>query len=367
MVPVLYWLLFKVIGVKDVSAAARSLTDRATDPLSIVLVFVVVAIGAPLAEEIYFRGFAQRIFGRRIRPAFAILASAAFFAASHMQLLQFPALLVFGLILGYMAWRVRPARPGDLGPRRLQHRHRRHASCSTSVEAVARSADVRPMTAGRPARCHDGTAMTDDTTAPLDADAPAAAVDLEDPVVARLGAAIDPPGRLSRAASWPGAALHRASGWGIESWLSLIIVAGCVVFVFTQLGPANVLSSSTPAGGDMGAHVWAPGLPARPPAHVVPAHRLDPRLVRRVPRVPVLHGAAVARDRPAEPDPPVRPGLQAGRHQRRAEPAGGVLGVRQAHPPPVPGGAALRRGRHRLPVRPLVLDLRRQHRLHPGR
>jgi hypothetical protein len=51
MVPVLYWLLFKVIGVKDVSAAARSLTDRATDPLSIVLVFVVVGLGAPLAAE----------------------------------------------------------------------------------------------------------------------------------------------------------------------------------------------------------------------------------------------------------------------------------------------------------------------------
>jgi membrane protease YdiL (CAAX protease family) len=111
MVPVLYWLLFKVIGVKDVSAAARSLTDRATDPLSIVLVFVVVASGAPIAEEIYFRGFAQRIFGRRIRPHWAILASATFFAASHMQVLQFPALLVFGLILGVLAWR-----SGRLGP-----------------------------------------------------------------------------------------------------------------------------------------------------------------------------------------------------------------------------------------------------------
>ena len=75
MVPALYWLLFKVIGVKDVSAAARALTDRATDPLSIVLVFVVVAVGAPLAEEIYFRGFAQRIFGRKVRPHWAILAS----------------------------------------------------------------------------------------------------------------------------------------------------------------------------------------------------------------------------------------------------------------------------------------------------
>ena len=30
------------------------------------------------------------------------------------------------------------------------------------------------------------------------------------------------------------------------------------MFVFVQLGPTNVLSTSTPAGGDMGAHVWAP-------------------------------------------------------------------------------------------------------------
>ena len=105
MVPALYWVIFKVIGTKDVSAEARQLTDRATDPLSVLLVFVVVAIGAPLAEEIYFRGFAQRIFARKISPVWAIVASAGFFAASHVQPLQFPALFVFGLVLGYLAWK----------------------------------------------------------------------------------------------------------------------------------------------------------------------------------------------------------------------------------------------------------------------
>jgi membrane protease YdiL (CAAX protease family) len=105
MVPALYWLIFKAIGSKDVSAEARALTDRATDPLSILLVFLVVAIGAPIAEEIYFRGFAQRIFTRKVRPHWAILFSAFFFAASHLQPLQFPALLVFGLILGFIAYR----------------------------------------------------------------------------------------------------------------------------------------------------------------------------------------------------------------------------------------------------------------------
>ncbi len=114
--------------------------------------------------------------------------------------------------------------------------------------------------------------MTDDLAAPLAADAPPPPDDgLDDPVVARLGAAIDPPGRMTRAKGLPGSALRRAGGWGIESWLSLIIVAGCVLFVFSQLSPSDVLSTSTPAGGDMGAHVWAP---AYLRDHLLPSLRL---------------------------------------------------------------------------------------------
>jgi hypothetical protein len=44
----------------------------------------------------------------------------------------------------------------------------------------------------------------------------------------------------------------------IEGYITLGIVVACVVFVFVQLGPHNVLSDTTPAGGDMGAHVWGP-------------------------------------------------------------------------------------------------------------
>lgn len=36
------------------------------------------------------------------------------------------------------------------------------------------------------------------------------------------------------------------------------IVAACCLFVFLQLGPSNLFSDTTPAGGDMGAHVWGP-------------------------------------------------------------------------------------------------------------
>ena len=116
MVPALYWVVFRIIGVQDVSAEARALTDRATDPLSILLVFVIVGIGAPVAEEIYFRGMALPIFRRRVRARWAILASAAFFAATHLQPLQFPALLVFGIILGVLT-----VRSGRLGPALWAH------------------------------------------------------------------------------------------------------------------------------------------------------------------------------------------------------------------------------------------------------
>jgi len=111
LVPVIYFGLSKLIGVKDVSATARELTDRASSPISIILLFLIVGIGAPIAEEIYFRGMAQSIFGRRLRPHWAILAAAAFFAATHLQPLQFPALLAFGAVLGVMRWRF-----GRLGP-----------------------------------------------------------------------------------------------------------------------------------------------------------------------------------------------------------------------------------------------------------
>ena len=114
--------------------------------------------------------------------------------------------------------------------------------------------------------------MTDDLDAPAPSDAPPSpSAGPEDPVVARLGAAIDPPGRMTRARSWPGQAVRTAAGWGVESWLSLVIVAGCVLFVFGQLSPSDVLSTSTPAGGDMGAHVWAP---AYLRDHLLPSFRL---------------------------------------------------------------------------------------------
>ena len=84
---------------------------------------------------------------------------------------------------------------------------------------------------------------------------PLAEVDRDDPIVAGLGRAIDPPSRPMQALHAIGRSFRSLGRWGPESWITLAIVAGCVLFTFTQLSPRDVFSSSTPAGGDMGAHV----------------------------------------------------------------------------------------------------------------
>jgi hypothetical protein len=43
-----------------------------------------------------------------------------------------------------------------------------------------------------------------------------------------------------------------------STWASLFVLVTCVAFTFVQLQPHLILRASTPAGGDMGAHVWAP-------------------------------------------------------------------------------------------------------------
>jgi hypothetical protein len=40
--------------------------------------------------------------------------------------------------------------------------------------------------------------------------------------------------------------------------VDILVVAACALFVFLQLSPSNIFADTTPAGGDMGAHVWGP-------------------------------------------------------------------------------------------------------------
>ncbi len=92
------------------------LSDKATSPVGVALFILIVAVGAPIAEEIFFRGLLQRSLLRRFGPIAAVALSALIFGLTHFELLQLPALIGFGVVLGVLA-----VRTGRLGPGIFAH------------------------------------------------------------------------------------------------------------------------------------------------------------------------------------------------------------------------------------------------------
>jgi uncharacterized protein len=118
LVGLVYWPIFKLLGHSvDVGQVAQNLADQAHGVGGEILLLGLVSVGAPIAEEIYFRGLTQRSLLKQRRlargnPWLAIVITAAFFGVAHFELAQFPALFAFGLVLGVLAWRTRRLGPG---------------------------------------------------------------------------------------------------------------------------------------------------------------------------------------------------------------------------------------------------------------
>ncbi len=118
-VPLLYWPLLAIWdkGESDLEEPARELTDRVDGPIGVVLLVLIVGIGAPVVEEIFYRGLLQGSLVKRGVPAgLAIAIGATLFGLSHFQLLQLPALVMFGVLAGVLAHR-----SGRLGPAITAH------------------------------------------------------------------------------------------------------------------------------------------------------------------------------------------------------------------------------------------------------
>lgn len=116
VIPLLYWLFILRLVDGDLSEPARDLIDRADDPLGVALLALVTVVAAPLVEELFYRGFLLRALERRVGATPALWASSFIFAAVHGQLLQLPALLLFGLLAGWLT-----QRSGRLGPAWAAH------------------------------------------------------------------------------------------------------------------------------------------------------------------------------------------------------------------------------------------------------
>jgi membrane protease YdiL (CAAX protease family) len=66
-----------------------------------------VVVGAPIIEELVYRGLLQGALVRRVRPAVAVVVVALLFALVHFRPVQYPGLFAFGLVLGVCALRTR--------------------------------------------------------------------------------------------------------------------------------------------------------------------------------------------------------------------------------------------------------------------
>lgn len=115
VVPLLYLPFRELIDVDDLERPARELAEKAHG-VGFVLLAVVLAVGAPIVEELFFRGLLLRSLSRRFGDRWGLAGSSVAFAAVHFQLLQFPALLVVGVVFGFLAQRY-----GRLGPSMSAH------------------------------------------------------------------------------------------------------------------------------------------------------------------------------------------------------------------------------------------------------
>ena len=75
--------------------------------------YFVIALGAPLVEELVFRGAILRALLRwKSNPWVGIIISSVLFAASHMNPVQMPHAFLVGLLLGWMYYRTDSIVPG---------------------------------------------------------------------------------------------------------------------------------------------------------------------------------------------------------------------------------------------------------------
>ncbi len=117
-VPALYAPLFWLIpdlDSSDVAGPAQDLVARANG-LGIAVLALVVVIGAPVVEELFYRGLLLRSLEATMRPVAALGVTSIMFAVSHFQLIQLPALVLIGVVLGLVAQRT-----GRLAPAIATH------------------------------------------------------------------------------------------------------------------------------------------------------------------------------------------------------------------------------------------------------
>lgn len=103
LVPLLYWPLRELwpdtFDPDRLEERARELADKAGG-FDTVLLVVIVVIGAPLVEELVYRGLVQRSLSVSAGASSGLLLTAILFALIHFSPVEYPGLFLAGLVFG---------------------------------------------------------------------------------------------------------------------------------------------------------------------------------------------------------------------------------------------------------------------------
>jgi CAAX protease family protein len=106
LVPLIYvplQRLWEDVFTEDrLSETAKDLVDRASGG-SMVLLVLMVCVGAPIVEELVYRGLLQGSFAARFNHVPALLATSTLFMLIHFRPVEYPGLFAIGLVCGACA------------------------------------------------------------------------------------------------------------------------------------------------------------------------------------------------------------------------------------------------------------------------
>lgn len=105
--------VYDLFGIDSdkVGDTAEGLADRADDPVAVAFLVLVVVVGAPVIEELFYRGLWFRSMEKRWSTVVAVVGTSVLFGAIHLQPYDLLPLGLFGLVAALLV-----ARTGRLGP-----------------------------------------------------------------------------------------------------------------------------------------------------------------------------------------------------------------------------------------------------------
>ena len=105
--------IYDLLGIDTdkVGETAERMSERADDPVAVAFLVLIVVVGAPIIEELFYRGLWFRSVERRFDTSVAVIGTSLLFGAIHFQPYDLLPLALFGLLAALLV-----ARTGRLGP-----------------------------------------------------------------------------------------------------------------------------------------------------------------------------------------------------------------------------------------------------------